>query len=47
MSYFGKIQFGEDSNFEDASRLVKALHDNGYVTSQDPESGEVYFSDGG
>lgn len=47
MSYFGKVKFGKDCDYESASKVVKALHDAGLVTNQDPQQGEVYFSEGG
>jgi len=47
MSYFGKVKFGKDSNFDDASDLAQALRNAGYKVKERPENGQLYFDEEG
>ena len=46
MSYFGKVKFGNDSSFKEASNAIKALKEAGYEVKEKPENGVAYFSKG-
>ena len=46
MSYFGKVYFGNDSDFANASEVAEVLRDAGYDVNEHPENGQLYFNDG-
>jgi len=46
MSYFGKVKFGKDSSFAEASDVSKALKEAGYEVKEQPENGRLYFDNG-
>jgi len=46
MSFFAKVKFGNDSQYQDASNVATALREAGYEVNERPENGELYFSEG-
>lgn len=47
MSFFAKVELGNDSDFEDASEIAEALEQAGFKTNQRPEEGEMFITEGG